>query len=73
MKRAVVVLMFVMACGKQRSLKDQVVSKCGNPPSMSGLAMKQGLPWDGGSDELVTVDPRDYDAMLKWRDCIGSN
>jgi hypothetical protein len=74
MKRAVAVLVFVVACkGQQGSLKQQVVAKCGNPPDMSGLAMQQGLPWEGGKDELVAVDPRDYEAMLKWRDCIGSN
>jgi hypothetical protein len=73
MKRAVVVALFVVACGKQGSLKDQVVAKCGNPPNLSGLAMQEGLPWEGGKDQLVAVDPRDYEAMIKWRDCIGSN
>jgi hypothetical protein len=74
MLRFALLLLFVVACtGKRESIKKQVVDKCGNPPDMSGLAMQQGLPWEGGKDELVAVDPRDYKAMLEWRDCIGRN
>lgn len=73
MRRIVVLAALLAACGSKKSLKDQVVGTCGNPPTMSGAAMQEGLPWDNGPDKLIAVDPRDYQAMLAWRDCIGSH
>lgn len=72
--RAALIVIALTACNsKHESLKKMVVDTCGNPPTMSGAALQEGLPWDNAPDKLIAVDPKDYQAMLAWRDCIGSH
>lgn len=64
-------LLILVSCGGS-SVSKTVAGKCGKPPQMSGWAMSRGLEIneDPSKDELVVVDPDDYQAMIKWRDCV---
>jgi hypothetical protein len=72
--RTLIALALLVGCSHpERPIANRIRDACGNAPQMSGWAMQNGMPGDPtAKDEMVVIEPEDYEVMIKWRDCVAA-